>query len=137
MLQKYYDDFPTIEIDKAFGKLGNGHVYFLDTREKNEYTISHISGAKYVGYDHFTLDAVKMIPKDAEIIVYCSIGARSQEIGKRLKKAGYSNVYNLYGGLFNWINHNFPLVNSRGETESIHGYSRDWSKWVTNGKVVY
>lgn len=137
MLKKYYDGFPTIDADLALNKVGKKNVYFLDTREKKEYDVSHISGAKYVGYDHFSMDRVKSIPKDAEVIVYCSIGARSQDIGKRLKKAGYTNVKNLYGGLFNWTNHDYRMVNSKGETKTIHGYSSDWSKWVTNGKVVY
>lgn len=137
MLRKYYDDFPTIEATITAEKIGSKNVYILDTREKREYDVSHISGAKYVGYEHFSLDKVISIPKDAEIIVYCSIGARSQTIGKKLKKAGYSNVKNLYGGIFNWVNLNYPLVNSQGNTETIHGFSSDWSKWITNGKIVY
>jgi len=32
--------------------------------------------------------------------VYCSLGIRSEVIAKKLKKAGYTNVFNLYGGIF-------------------------------------
>ncbi len=137
MLEKYYDGFPTIVASDARQKIHAKNVYFLDTREKEEYNVSHIDGAVNVGYDHFSMDRVKSIPKNAEIIVYCSIGARSQDIGKKLKKAGYKNVKNLYGGLFHWANMGYTMVNSSGTTERIHGYSASWGKWVTRGKVAY
>lgn len=138
MLSKYYSDFPTISINDAYHKLGNDKVYFLDTREKKEFEISHIKNARHVGYDNFDLSSLSDIPKDAEIIVYCSVGARSQTIGEKLKKAGYTNVKNLYGGMFHWANRSYPMVNSNGErTTKVHGYSRDWGKWVTKGTVVY
>lgn len=138
LLTKYYDDFPTITIAEAKKKINKNNVYFLDSRKIQEYNISHINGARHVDYDNFKLKSVKTIPKDAEIIVYCSIGARSQDIGKRLKKAGYSNVHNLYGGLFHWANSSYPLVNALGRsTSTIHGFSKEWGKWVTKGNVVY
>ena len=138
LLKKYYDDFPTIGILEAKEKVGGKGIYFLDTRMKKEFDVSHIKNAIHVGYSDFSTKRIKQIPKNAEIIVYCSIGARSQDIGKKLKKAGYSNVHNLYGGLFHWANTGLPMVDSSGKkTTSIHGYSKEWGKWITNGKVVY
>ncbi len=138
MLESYYNDFPTISCTNASKKVGNSSVVFLDTREKKEFNISHIKGAKCVGYDNFSLTNVKTIPKDAEIIVYCSIGARSQNIGEKLKKAGYTNVKNLYGGIFQWNNSGLPKVNSNEKSTSrIHGFSKDWGKWLKKGTIVY
>lgn len=137
MLKDYYDGFPTISLADAKAKLGMKNVYFLDTREKAEFNVSHIEGAWLVGYENFSIGWLKKIPKDATIIVYCSIGARSQEIGHKLKDAGYTRVLNLYGGLFHWANSGYPLVNSKGKTIKIHGYSSSWGKWITRGEVVY
>jgi rhodanese-related sulfurtransferase len=138
LLNKYYDGFPTISITDAKAKIGSKNVYFLDTRELKEFNVSHIMGAKCVGFDNFVLSSVKHIPKNAEIIVYCSIGARSQTIGKKLKKAGYKNVKNLYGGFFYWANMSYPMVNHKGiPTRRIHGYSKEWSKWIKKGTIVY
>lgn len=139
MLKKYYSsDFPTISIANAKAKIGQANVYFLDTREKKEYEVSHIKTAIQVGYDNFSMSSVSKLPKDAEIIVYCSIGARSQNIGLKLKKAGFKNVKNLYGGMFYWANSNYPMVDSSGaSTTKIHGFSTDWGKWVNRGTVVY
>lgn len=138
MLETYYTDFPTISCTDASRKLGNPSVVFLDTREKKEFNVSHIENAKCVGYDNFSMNSMKLIPKDAEIIVYCSIGARSQDIGEKLKKAGYTNVKNLYGGFFQWNNSGLPKISSTGSSTSrIHGYSKDWGKWITKGTIVY
>lgn len=138
MLKEYYNGFPIISCSDAARKIGDPSVAFLDTREKEEFNISHIKDAMCVGYDNFSLRSLKLIPKDHEIIVYCSIGARSQDIGERLRKAGYTNVKNLYGGFFQWSNSGHKKISSTGSiTSQIHGYSEDWGKWITLGTIVY
>ncbi|MFT5778734.1 MAG: rhodanese-related sulfurtransferase [Crocinitomicaceae bacterium] len=138
LLESYYTDFPTISCSNAARLMSDKAVYFLDTRESKEFAVSHIKGARAIGYDKFKMKSVSSIPKDAVIIVYCSIGARSQTIGRKLKKEGYTNVKNLYGGFFQWNNSGLPKVDSQGNvTKKIHGYSKDWGKWITSGTVVY
>ena len=115
-------------------------VILLDSREKAEYNTSHIKDAISVGYDHFDLESItKNLPnKDSKIVVYCSLGIRSEDIGELLKKAGYTNVYNLYGGIFEWKNNDFPVYNSEEEeTQNVHTFSEEWSYWLTKGNKVY
>lgn len=84
------------------------------------------------------MSSVSNIPKNAQIIIYCSIGARSQTIAEKLIEAGYTNVQNLYGGIFHWANSGYPMVNDQSKsTGSVHGYSKEWAKWVTTGAIVY
>ena len=112
----------------------------LDAREIKEYKVSHIKNAMHVGYDHFDVNTVlKSIPDTSKpIVVYCSLGIRSEDIAEQLKKKGYTNVYNLFGGIFEWKNNNFPVFNSEEkETEHIHTYSKDWSKWLLKGTKIY
>jgi len=112
----------------------------LDAREKKEYDVSHIKNALYVGYDHFSLNSVlhKISDKNEKIVVYCSIGIRSEKIAYNLKMAGYTHVLNLFGGIFEWKNNDFPVYNSEGkETENIHAYSENWSKWLKKGHKIY
>lgn len=114
-------------------------VVILDAREKEEFEISHIPKAKYVGYNNFSLqklDSLK-IPKTSTIVVYCSLGIRSENIGEKIKEYGYPNVLNLYGGIFEWKNNNLEIVNNNKITDSIHTFSKKWSKWVQNGIKVY
>ena len=112
----------------------------LDAREKSEYDVSHIENAVFVGYNSFNLDEITSLLKDksAKIVVYCSLGIRSENIAEKLQKAGYTNVYNLFGGIFEWKNNNFSVINSIGkETDSIHAFSKSWSKWLLKGIKVY
>jgi rhodanese-related sulfurtransferase len=110
---------------------------FLDTRERNEYEVSHINHAKWVGYSDFHPDRLDGISREEVVVVYCSIGVRSEAIGKKLKESGYRYVYNLYGGIFHWVNEGHELVSEAGPTEKIHAYSKFWGIWLNKGKKVY
>ncbi len=107
----------------------------LDTREMKEYEISHLKNSIHVGFDNFNSN--KAFPKNKPIVVYCSIGYRSEKIGELLIQKGYT-VFNLYGGIFNWINTNNTVVNTSNLiTKNIHPYNKKWSKWLTTGIKTY
>ncbi len=114
----------------------SNNYFFLDARELKEYQVSRIPGAVFIGYDDFDLSRVNGIAKDDTLVVYCSIGYRSNEIAKQLEEAGYTTVFNLYGGLFQWCNDEKPMENDQGSTQKIHGYNQKWSRWIRSGEVV-
>ena len=113
----------------------------LDAREEKEFNVSHLRDAVYVGYDHFKLkETVAKLPKDKDvkIVVYCSLGIRSETVAHKLIQEGYTNVYNLYGGIFEWKNNNFQVLDTLGnETEKVHTFSKNWSKWLKKGTKIY
>lgn len=113
----------------------------LDAREPKEYKVSHLKDAIYVGYNKFKLkETVAKLPKDknAKIVVYCSLGVRSETVAHKLIEAGYTNVYNLYGGIFKWKNNNFKVVDTLGNTtEKVHAFDKKWGKYLDKGKKVY
>ncbi|MDQ6845683.1 MAG: rhodanese-like domain-containing protein, partial [Bacteroidota bacterium] len=111
---------------------------FLDSREKTEYQVSHIKNSIFVGDADFNLNKIRRIPKDANIIVYCSVGIRSDKIAKEIIDAGYIHVHNLFGGIFEWINKGNPVFNSNeNQTDSVHGYSKFWGTFVRSDHKVY
>ncbi len=115
-------------------------ILYLDAREEAEYNVSKIPGAVYVGFTEFNLGgfALLNIPKSKKIIVYCSLGVRSEKIAQRLKEAGYIYVFNLWGGIFEWINEGKIVVdNNNRATEKIHAYSKKWGKYLKRGSKVY
>ncbi len=115
-------------------------VHLFDAREKDEYEVSHIRNAINIGYTNFEIEIVKKqnIQKNDTIVVYCSLGVRSEDISEKLKEAGFTNVYNLYGGVFEWKNNNYPVINLQGQlTDKVHAYSKQWAKWLLKGKKVY
>tara|TARA_R110000822_G_scaffold143691_2_gene282119 strand:+ start:689 stop:1189 length:501 start_codon:yes stop_codon:yes gene_type:complete len=140
LLQQYNTrSIPYISVEELRMRHMNDSIVIVDAREKKEYNVSHIESATFVGFSKFSIDSVaKKIPnKNTAIVVYCSLGIRSEEISEKLKKAGYYNIENLYGGIFEWKNKTYPLVNNKGkETDSIHGFSKNWSKWLDKGTVI-
>ncbi len=112
-------------------------VLLLDVRELEEYQVSHIPGAQHLGYKKFSKKLLKEIPKDTTIVLYCSVGYRSEKMGERLHKMGFTNVQNLYGSIFEWANQELPLSNeAEKETKEVHTYNRTWSKWVSEEEVI-
>ena len=111
----------------------------IDAREVEEYNVSHIKNAISVGYDFFDLEKVTEAIKDKNqlIVVYCSLGIRSEKVAEQIKSSGYTNVFNLYGGIFEWKNVDFPVYNEIGETNKVHGFSKEWSIWLKKGDCVY
>ena len=116
---------------------GESDIVFLDARELKEYETSHIDNAKWIGYKDFELNRVEKIPKDKKIVVYCSVGYRSEKIAEKLEKDGYTNVSNLYGGIFEWKNEGNSVQNKKGQTEDVHTFNKNWSKWLLEGNAVY
>ncbi|MEL6917013.1 MAG: rhodanese-like domain-containing protein [Bacteroidota bacterium] len=111
----------------------------LDAREKEEFLVSHLKNAIWVGHKTFRPKTVLSQVKDKNkpIIVYCSVGVRSEDIGEKLMELGYSNIKNLYGGIFEWKNQGYPVFDSNGEeTDKIHAFSKQWGELLTNGIKV-
>jgi len=48
--------------------------------------------------------------KAKPLLVYCALGGSAIEAAKSLRKAGYSEVYPLRGGLNGWISANLPIT---------------------------
>lgn len=114
------------------------NVQLLDARERNEYEVSHLEDAQWVGYDDFDLERVANLPKDTAIVVYCSVGYRSEKVVEQLQAAGFTNVQNLYGGIFEWANEEKSVVDPKGEpTNKVHAFDRVWGVWLNKGKKVY
>jgi rhodanese-related sulfurtransferase len=113
----------------------------LDAREENEFKVSHLEDAILVGYDHFKIkETLEKLPEDknVKIVVYCSLGIRSETVAYKLIQEGYTNVYNLYGGIFEWKNADFQVIDTLGNTtEKVHTFNKNWGKWLKKGEKVY
>jgi len=109
----------------------------LDAREKNEFEISHLKNAIWVGYDDFNFGRIESLDKSKPTIVYCSVGYRSEKITEKLRDFGFGNVYNLYGGIFEWANEQKPVYKFETETDSVHAYDKIWGVWLNIDEKVY
>ena len=107
------------------------NAFLIDARSEKEFDVSHIQGAHFLNYDHPDFKILETIPKNTPIVVYCSIGYRSEKIAKKLQTQGFTNVKNLFGSIFEWVNTENLVVDSTGKTVNrVHTYNKQWSKWV-------
>lgn len=125
------------EISVADAARDEAQITFLDAREAREFEVSHLPGALHIGYEQFALATLQDLPRDRRLVVYCSVGYRSEKITEQLRAAGFTDVANLYGGLFEWVNQGHPVVSLSGETKRVHAYSPSWGMWLRRGKKVY
>lgn len=140
LLKKYNQEtIPYIYVNDI--NTNDNETIFLDAREKKEFEISHLKKATYVGYNNFNLKrTLKKLPKDknSKIIVYCSLGVRSEDIAEKIKAAGYTNVFNLYGGIFEWKNNEKSVYDSQNKlTNKVHAFDKEWGTWLNKGIKVY
>ena len=76
----------------------------LDVREPEEYQVcnlSHQGTTLLVPLNHLPAHQQR-IPKDKPIAVYCHHGIRSQYAIHYLQQQGFSDLYNLEGGIHAW-----------------------------------
>lgn len=91
-----------------------GDLTILDVRDDMEWEEKHIPGAQhtFVGYLEENLPAV---PKDRPIVAHCSVGHRSGLAVSILRRNGFTNVYNMLGGITAWEKLGLPLTRKQVE----------------------
>ena len=80
----------------------------IDVRTPAEYEAGHLPEAVMIDFrgDGFE-NKVAQLDKTRPVMLYCAGGGRSHEAAARLEKLGFQKVYELEGGMKNWV--------SRGE----------------------
>ena len=88
-----------ITIEELKNKVSQGAI-LIDVRSNQEYKEGHLQGAINIPDFEITNRVQREILKKNQLIVlYCQYGGRSKSASMMMKKMGYTNVYNLYGGL--------------------------------------
>jgi len=104
----------------------------LDVRTKEEWDVSHIPGARRVDPNAPIEKANSGISKETSIVTYCAVGYRSGELATKLREAGFTNVRNLEGSIFQWANEHRPLVRDDQPVTTVHPYSSLWGRLLND-----
>jgi len=100
---------PAVEqIRSETGRADAAHFHVLDVRDDNEWTKKHIPGALHTYVGHVE-ESIPQLPKDSELVVHCSVGHRAGLAASILERSGFTNVYNMLGGLCAWEALGLPL----------------------------
>ena len=94
-------------------KVAEAGVITLDVRTPGEFAEGHIEGAQLIDFQSGNFEnEISSLDKNATYAVYCRSGNRSGQAVKVMHDAGFHNVYNLNGGVVDWVSAGLPLVNN-------------------------
>lgn len=110
-LKKGVSGVPNLTAAEAVTLINRQHAIVLDVRGDDEYASGHIVDAKHIPLDKLSeqLNGLKRY-QDKAILVNCLHGARTVKACDILRKAGFTQVYNLQGGLNAWVAAKLPIV---------------------------
>ena len=84
----------------SFEDIEKENYVLIDVRSKREYLEGHLNGAINIPLS-IIKKSMNNIEKNKKILVYCQSGNRSKKALKILEDLGYTDIYNLKGGLEN------------------------------------
>lgn len=90
-----------ISVQELKEKLDKGEDFqLIDVREDFEYQVSNLGG-ELIPLGGILIETDK-IAKDKDVVIMCRSGKRSAAAVMQLEAQGYTNLYNLYGGILAW-----------------------------------
>ena len=83
----------------------------VDVRTEDEYNSGYIENSLNIDYfsNDFSVNADKL-DKNTPIILYCRSGNRSSMSANKISKLGFKEIYNLEGGILEWIEEGNVIV---------------------------
>jgi rhodanese-related sulfurtransferase len=108
-----------ISVSEAFeliqNNLNNGNFIILDVRTPQEYQQSHIKNAVNIDYNSENFEnLLNELDKNKTVLVYCQSGNRSSIAANVMINIGFSDIYNMLGGISAWISAGYPVISSTG-----------------------
>lgn len=100
---------PRVTASDAVQLINKHDALVVDIREPNEYAVAHIINSRNVPLKELDTRVKELARfKEKPVIVTCDTGNRSRGGVAALKKLGFSQVYNLAGGLGAWQQAGLP-----------------------------
>jgi rhodanese-related sulfurtransferase len=102
-----------LSVSEFSSKVTEAGVITLDVRTPGEFNEGHIEGALLVDFQSGNFEnEIASLDKSRTYAVYCRSGNRSGQAVKVMSDAGFTDLYNLDGGVIDWASAGLPLVNN-------------------------
>jgi rhodanese-related sulfurtransferase len=93
-------------------KITESGVVILDVRTPDEVAEGFIDGALVIDFQDSNFESeIASLNKDVTYAVYCRSGNRSGKAIKIMQDGGFPNLFNLDGGILDWVEAGMPLAN--------------------------
>ena len=110
VLNYRHRSYHEISASQAAQRIAQGSPLILDVRTPREFQQGHIAGARLLPVQELQNRLGELeAHKSAEILIYCATGNRSTVASKILADQGFENIYNISGGVREWLLENRPL----------------------------
>ena len=93
-----------VNSDELLDFIDINNAVLVDVRTHDEYNSGYIENSINIDYfsDDFS-ENVEKLDKNTTIVLYCRSGKRSSKSANKLSKLGFKEIYNLQGGILDWI----------------------------------
>ena len=90
----------------------NKNFIIIDVRTQKEYNFRHINKSKLIDFNSETFgNDMQNLDKYKTYLIYCRSGGRSSRALSLMSEMGFIQVYEINGGINDWINNKLPVVN--------------------------
>jgi len=97
------DTVELITVEEMDSLLKMGNVQLIDVRTPQEYANGYIEGAVNIDFRDKNFESlIEKVDKSNPVAVYCGRGGRSGKCSTFMKKAGFTKIYDLDGGITEW-----------------------------------
>jgi len=106
------EEIPSVEnisVEEVYEIMTGGEDYIiLDVRTLEEFGQGHMEGAVHIPVNELE-GRLGELSKDKPIIVYCKSGGRSSTAANLLAENGFTQVYDMGGGILEWVDKGYPI----------------------------
>lgn len=100
-----------VSVLQATQMINQGKAIIVDVRSAAEFAAGHIRDSKNIPLNELQKRSAELDKfKAKNVIVLCQSGVNSSKAAMQLKKAGFSEVVSLNGGLPAWQAQGLPVV---------------------------
>jgi len=106
----------------------------LDVRTPEEFAKGHLPNAENADWNGGDFNAqITKLDKSKPVFVYCLSGGRSSAAAKQMRENGFTQVYELAGGIMKWRAANLPETNTNA---AIGLNKQQFDDLLNTGKTV-
>ncbi|GAA3610425.1 rhodanese-like domain-containing protein [Flavivirga amylovorans] len=85
-------------------------LQIIDVRTPKEFKEGYIEGAQNIDFFSDDFDEnIKKLDKTKPVILYCKSGRRSAKSSRKLFDAGFTEIYDIEGGILRWKKEGFHI----------------------------
>ena len=101
----------TVNAQELVNMVNRDGAVVVDVRDSTEFRSGHVVGAVNIPHASIAERLAELTRyRDKPVVVMCKMGQHAGSAGLQLRKAGFSNVTKLRGGISEWRGQNLPLV---------------------------